>query len=114
MVIAVALGAGVGACLRYLITLGLKPLSPHWPLATIVINTLGAGLAGWFTAMAVQGLAAGWWLTGMCGGLTTFSTFMVEAVTLAQNRRWLAAICYFLGTIGLGVAAFALGRGLTP
>ncbi|MCI1985373.1 MAG: CrcB family protein [Lactobacillus sp.] len=110
MVIAVALGAGVGACLRYGLTQLGKQIRPDWPLATLVINTLGAFLAGWLTAITVSGPAAGWWLTGICGGFTTFSTFMVDAVILIRNRRWLALGGYYLGTIVLGVAA--LGGGL--
>lgn len=110
MVALIALGAGIGACLRYALTLVGKQLTPTWPMATLVINTLGALVAGMITGAVVTGIAGGFLLTGMCGGFTTFSTFMVDSVILLRNRRFGAFATYYLGTVGLGI--LSLGSGL--
>lgn len=106
----IAIGAGIGACLRYGLTNLGKRLTPNWPTATIVINSLGALVAGILTGALVTGVAGGFFLTGLCGGFTTFSTFMVDSLILLRNRRYGAFACYYLGTIGLGIVA--LGAGL--
>jgi CrcB protein len=49
---------------------------------------------------------------GFCGGLTTFSTFSVEAVELLQGRRGVAATGYVLFSCAAGVGAASLGYSL--
>ncbi|WP_461213619.1 fluoride efflux transporter FluC [Lacticaseibacillus sp. GG6-2] len=109
MVALVAIGAGIGACLRYALTLIGKKLTPTWPLATMVINTLGALAAGALTGATVSAAAAAFLLTGMCGGFTTFSTFMVDSVILLRNRRFASFTTYYLGTVVLGIVSLVAG-----
>ena len=84
-VLVITLGAGAGACLRWVLAMLLNSIFPAIPLGTVAANFIGGfgiGLSlGVFNAM--PGLAPEWRLfiiTGFLGGLTTFSTFSAEVV----------------------------------
>jgi CrcB protein len=100
----IAIGASLGAWLRWLLGLKLNALFPAVPPGTLVANMIGGyviGLAIAFLA-ASPSLSPEWRLliiTGFCGGLTTFSTFSAETVALIQEGRLLWA----LGSISLHV-----------
>jgi CrcB protein len=72
----VALGAAVGAPLRYLAGHVLDGALPH---GTILVNWVGSLLLGWFTGLGVSGDALALLGTGFCGGLTTYSSFAVQS-----------------------------------
>ena len=97
----VALGAAVGAPLRYLIA----RRDGYVPSGMLAVNTVGSALFGLFAALSLD--EAGWALlgTGFCGGFTSFSTFAVQAV----ERPARAAAGYVAATTVLAVAACALG-----
>ena len=106
----IAIGASLGAWLRWLLGLKLNALFPTVPPGTVVANMIGGyiiGLAIAFLA-ASPSLSPEWRLliiTGFCGGLTTFSTFSAETVALIQEGRLLWA----LGSISLHViGSFAM------
>ncbi|MBK1700854.1 fluoride efflux transporter CrcB [Thiococcus pfennigii] len=91
-VLAIAAGAALGAVLRWQLGAKLNALFPTIPPGTLAANLIGGyliGLAiGFFATMTA--LAPEWRLfviTGFCGGLTTFSTFSAEIVTLLQQGR---------------------------
>jgi CrcB protein len=122
-ILAVSVGASVGAVLRWLLGLSLNALFPALPLGTLVANLMGAYLIG--AALALFGqhaaLAPEWRLlvvTGFLGGLTTFSTFSAEVVTLLQQGRLLwaavAVSAHVLGSLLMtlaGMASVSLLRG---
>jgi fluoride exporter len=92
-VVAVCVGASLGALLRWTLGVQFNNLWPALPPGTLVANLLGAyliGLAiGFF--LGAPNLAPEWRLliiTGFCGSLTTFSTFSAEMVSLLQEGRW--------------------------
>ncbi len=114
--LAIAMGAALGALLRWLLGTKLNALFPTIPLGTLAANLLGGyliGLAiGFFATMTA--VAPEWRLfviTGFCGGLTTFSTFSAEITTLLQQGRpgWaLAALAlHLVGSILLTIAGIA-------
>ncbi len=121
-VIAISLGAALGALLRWALAVGLNHLLPTLPLGTLVANLVGGYLIGLALALFAQApeLPPEWRLfviTGFLGGLTTFSTFSAEAVAALQQGRlaWAAATIstHVLGSLGLtllGLATPALLR----
>jgi CrcB protein len=95
--LAVFLGSGIGALLRWWLGDHLNNLFPAIPPGTLAANLIGGyvvGLAMAFFA-SFAAIAPEWRLlviTGFCGGLTTFSTFSAEIVTLLQQGQSLWAL----------------------
>ena len=93
-ILAVGLGAAVGAWLRWALSILLNPLFPLLPLGTLTANLVGGLLMG--VAMEFMSrhavLSAEMRLlvtTGFLGGLTTFSTFSAEVVTSLTRKEYL-------------------------
>ncbi len=97
----VALGAAVGAPLRFWLATWLDDDVPY---GTLTVNVAGSFALGLLVAMSVDGDAYALLGIGFCGGLTTYSAFAVQTVRL--GRRGLA---YAAATVVLSVAAAALG-----
>jgi len=96
-IVAIALGGSLGALLRWWLGLTLNAYFPAIPPGTLVANLLGGYVVGVAVAFfaSYSALAPEWRLfviTGFCGGLTTFSTFSAEVVTLLQQGRSLLAL----------------------
>lgn len=96
-IVSISGGAALGALLRWQLGARLNSLWPDIPLGTLSANVLGGYLVGLAIAFFAQapGLAPEWRLaviTGFCGGLTTFSTFSAEVVTLLQQGRPMLAL----------------------
>lgn len=92
-IFAISIGAACGASLRWGLGLWLNPLLAELPLGTLSANLLGGYLIGVSIAFFElhQGLAPEWRLliiTGFLGGLTTFSTFSAETVTLLLRGQY--------------------------
>ncbi|OLL73423.1 CrcB protein [Pseudonocardia sp. Ae168_Ps1] len=111
----VALGAAVGAPLRYMLDrLGRRVVRTAFPWGTFAANVIGSfvlgGLAGASAALPpwAQLLAA----TGFCGALTTYSTFSYEVVALLDVRERLTATAYLLVSMIVGVGSAAAGWAL--
>ena len=97
----VALGAAVGAPLRYVLT----RLDGYFPRGMLAANTIGSCLLGLFAALSLGEAAWALLATGFCGGFTSFSTFAVQAV----ERPPRAAAGYVVATTVLAVGACSLG-----
>ncbi|WP_270767314.1 fluoride efflux transporter FluC [Lacticaseibacillus rhamnosus] len=109
MVILVGIGAGVGAVCRYLLTVLGRMLWPGKPVATMMINVLGAFLSGFLAGLPAFSAFRVLLLTGFCGGFTTFSTFMADAFILIRNRQWRVFVGYYLSSVLLGVVVMVVG-----
>lgn len=91
-ILAISLGSALGALLRWILGTRLNGLFPSIPPGTLAANLIGGYVVGVAVAYFAQapGIAPEWRLlivTGFCGGLTTFSTFSAEVVTLLQQGR---------------------------
>lgn len=111
---AVGFGAAMGAWLRWWLGVLMNPLLPALPLGTLVANLLGGylmgialGLFSAFSSLPVELrlLVA----TGFLGGLTTFSTFSAEAVTLLGRQQYAWAAGHVLSHLLGSLAMTALG-----
>jgi CrcB protein len=96
-ILAISLGAALGALLRWQLGLRLNSFFPSIPPGTLTANLVGGYIIGIAVAYFAQTpeIAPEWRLfiiTGFCGGLTTFSTFSAEVVTLLQDGRLILAM----------------------
>lgn len=115
--LAVMIGAGAGGVIRWLLSVRLNSLFPSLPLGTLLVNLMGGLIIGSVTAWLLRNpqIDPVWKLlltTGLCGGLTTFSTFSLEIVTLLQSGNYLWAITSVLihvgGSLLMTIAGFWL------
>lgn len=107
--IEVALGAGLGASVRYLMTQVLKSRTRVFPWATFIINITGALLLGFLHNKSTSSHILLLLGTGFLGGYTTFSTFQVELVTLINNNKQKMMFIYLLLTVLCGILAAYCG-----
>jgi CrcB protein len=107
-------GAAVGAPLRYLSDRAIQ--SRHdtvFPWGTLTVNVLGSLILGIITGAVAAGraspqvqLALG---TGLCGALTTYSTFSYETLRLLEDDARLFAAANVVASIAAGLGAAFLG-----
>lgn len=115
LLLVVALAGGAGAGLRYVIDRMIGPRGPGgFPLGILVVNVTGSFALGLLTGLGTViapelAVILG---TGLLGGYTTFSAVSVDAVLLAERRRWWDAAADLLGTLVLAVGAAAAGIGV--
>ena len=116
-VLAIALGAALGAVARHLTDRAVRArTTTRFPLGTLAVNAAGSLLLG-----ALLGLASTRGLppvllaglgTGLCGALTTYSTFGAETAALAEDGERRLAATSVAATLAAGAAAAALGWAL--
>jgi len=118
-VAAVGIGAALGAWLRWGLGAAMNALVPALPMGTLAANLIGGYLVGVAVAIFEQygGLAAElrlFVITGFLGGLTTYSTFSAESVSLLTTGRygWALehALAHLLGSICMTVLGIASVR----
>jgi CrcB protein len=113
----VALGSGIGGFLRYVISdLVYKYTNSLFPYGTLTVNIIGSFLLGfilfYLDALKLISSEMRLFLTvGLCGGLTTFSTFSYETVKLIQDSEYLLAgsnllLNIFITILAVFLAAF--------
>lgn len=114
----VGLGGGIGSILRYLASvLTSKLLHSGYPAGTFIVNILGCFIAGCLIAFLEQRqvVDSHWkflFITGFCGGFTTFSAFSVETMHLFESGQVFLGIGYVAASILLGLCAVWLGLAL--
>ena len=121
--LAVGSGAAIGAWIRWWLGLMLNSTLPALPLGTLIANLIGGYLIG--LLMGLFSLTTSFTpelrlflITGLLGGLTTFSTFSAEAVTLLSREQYGWAAAHILGHVlgslsmtGMGLLTVQLIRG---
>lgn len=114
-IIAVFIGGGMGAMLRYLTGVcALRYLSVNLPVATFAVNILGCFILGFLYALFIDKPEINTPLklaltAGFCGGLTTFSTFSLELFEMLKNAQLMQLSVYLLLSIILGLTAVWIG-----
>jgi CrcB protein len=110
---AVFLGGVLGTLTRAGVAEALPVGGPAFPWATLLVNLAGAALLGW-AAVALTGHPVRRHLvgTGLCGALTTFSTFQLELYRMVDDGRVGRAVLYAAVSLIAGMAAAVAGRRL--
>jgi fluoride exporter len=114
----VAIGSALGGTLRFWFSgLIANAVGQTFPWGTLVINVTGSLVIGFFaTLTAPDGrvFVAGEWrqfvMIGVCGGYTTFSSFSLQTLTLAQDGEFLGAALNVLLSVALCLVAVWLGH----
>jgi CrcB protein len=118
MVAAVAVGGALGTVARYELTLAEPVRSGRFPWATFTANLAGSFVLGIVVGALVEtrgatGVLRAFAVVGFCGGLTTFSTWMVESVLLTRDGNAGVAALYVAVSLVAGVAAVVAGMSVT-
>ena len=107
----VALGGAIGAGIRWAVV-EVAPSTPFpWPV--LLVNLVGCALLGALVGHGASYRARLLFGTGLCGGLTTFSTFTVEVARLLNDNRVGIAASYLVASVVGGLVCFDRARGLT-
>lgn len=121
-ILAVVIGGALGCVIRWQLGVRLNALFPDLPPGTLVVNLLGGFIIGAAMAYFIRHpeLDPSWRLlvtTGLCGGMTTFSTFSLEIFTMLQSGNYLWAMlsttAHFIGSIAMTALGFYLISTLT-
>ena len=109
-VLLVALGAAVGAPLRYLTDRAIQARHDSvFPWGTLSVNVVGSLLLGFLTGLPAGHAVAALVGTGFCGALTTYSTFSYETLRLAQDGARFYAAANIVASIVAGLGAAYCG-----
>lgn len=111
----VFLFGGIGSVLRYAATLmGVRFIGPEFPWGTLAVNIVGSILIGAFArAFPLPGDGGGdlrlMFMTGLCGGFTTFSAFTLDAANLWLRGDAVQAALYIAGSLVFSLLGVAIG-----
>jgi len=114
---AVFVGGALGTLARAALATVAAPQPGHWPWPTFIVNIVGAFLLGYFTTRLLERLPVSSYRrpllgTGVCGGLTTFSTMQVETIKMLEQHRYGLAAGYTAVSIVAGLLALYLATAL--
>lgn len=110
----IACGGALGSIARYGVAALAQRIPVQLPIGTFAANLVGCFLIGLFTQLAsgMSAVSPGMRLfltAGFCGGFTTFSTFALEIITLADTGHPLQALVYAVSSVVLGLLALLVG-----
>jgi fluoride exporter len=110
----IALGGAAGTLVRAAVAQALPASGDAFPWDTLLVNVVGSVVVGFVVVAVLERVAPSRYArpllaTGFCGGLTTFSTFMVESDVLIKDGRTGTAALYVAASILAGLGAARLG-----
>ena len=114
---AVFAGGAIGTVARAALGMLAGPDPSRWPWPTFTVNIVGAFLLGYFTTRLLERLPLSSYRrpllgTGLCGGLTTFSTMQVETLSMLEHQHYGLAVGYTAGSIAAGLVAVYLATAM--
>jgi CrcB protein len=114
----IAIGGAFGSVTRFWLN-GLisEQLGPAFPWGTLIVNVTGSFLIGFFFTLTEPGGRAfassntrQFFMTGICGGYTTFSSFSLNTLNLAREGEWFRAGANTVGSVTACLFAVWLGH----
>ena len=118
--VAVAVGGALGSVARYATIIGVgKVVGVGFPYGVLLANVLG----GFVMGVLVELMALIWspsdsvrvfWIVGILGGYTTFSSFSLDAWLLIEKGLYGPALLYIAASVILSIGALVAGRTNTP
>jgi CrcB protein len=117
MIAAIFAGGALGTLARGALSYAFPLQDARWPWPTFVVNIAGAFLLGYFATRLQERLPLSSYRrpalgTGLCGGLTTFSTMQVELVTMLDAHHFTLALGYAAASLAAGYAAVQVATAL--
>lgn len=114
---AVFAGGALGTVARAALADNFPHAATSWPWPTFAVNVLAAFLLGYFVTRLQERLPPSSYRrpllgTGLCGGLSTFSTMQVELLKMVDAHDWGLAVGYALASVAAGYVAIQLATGL--
>ena len=114
----IALGGALGSVTRFWLNGVISAQTgPEFPWGTLLINVTGSFLIGFFFTLTEPGgrvFASSntrqFFMTGLCGGYTTFSSFSLQTLTLARAGEWFRAGANTVGSVVACLVAVWLGH----
>lgn len=112
----IAIGGALGACLRFAIALGMQAANQHGAWATTAANLIGSFLLGVIVARVgsstAHPLLRPFLVVGVFGSFTTFSALAFDNRLLAGQHGEAIALLHLVGSIAIGIVAFACGTAI--
>ena len=112
----VAIGGALGSVARYWIGLQIvQRFGSAFPWGTLLVNVTGCFLIGFFAATTgpsgtrLTGSLRTFLMVGICGGYTTFSSFGLQTIELAQGGDWGRAVLYIVTSVLVCLLSVILG-----
>ncbi|NLO70513.1 MAG: fluoride efflux transporter CrcB [Porphyromonadaceae bacterium] len=111
----IGLGGFIGSVARYLVSkLNLTWQLYNIPVGTLLVNITGSLLIGFFAGFFVHNVTSSeylklFFITGICGGFTTFSAFSFENLHLIQEGYITASVFYIALSVVFGILAVLMG-----
>jgi fluoride exporter len=114
---AVFVGGALGTLARAALEALAEPDPGRWPWPTFTVNIVGAFLLGYFVTRLLERLPVSSYRrpllgTGLCGGLTTFSTMQVETLKMIEHQHYGLAVGYVSASVAAGLAALYIATAL--
>ncbi len=114
---AIFAGGAIGTLCRGLLCESYPLSASSWPWVTFAVNLIGAFLLGYFATRLQERLPLSSYRrpllgTGLCGGLTTFSTMQVELLRMIDARHFGLAVGYASASVVGGYAAIHLATAM--
>lgn len=114
----IALGGALGSVARFFFSaLIANQFSTTFPWGTLIVNVSGSFFIGFFATLAgpegrvfASGNTRQFFMTGLCGGYTTFSSFSLQTLNLAHDGEWLQAGANTVGSVVTCLGAVWLGH----
>ena len=110
----VGAGGALGTLVRYELGLAIPTSAGGFPWAILIVNITGALVLGFAVTLALAGVTPSRYVRpavgiGFCGGLTTFSTWMVDTIDLSDAHHAVAATLNVVATLVAGLVALFVG-----